>query len=518
MCMQTVAMDKTAQITLRTLQTEDYRQARKTMLEAYRGANYEPWSQRDIERLIKMFPEGQLCIEADGRVVAIALAIIVDYAKYGDKHTYKQITGDYKFTTHDPDGDVLYGIEVFVHPDFRDLRLGRRLYDARKELCENLNLRAIIAGGRIPKYAEYAKKLSPRQYIDKVRAREIHDPTLNFQLSNDFHVKKILRGYDPEDEQSRSYATLLEWINIHYEKNEVLVGATKEDVRIGVVQWQMRSLPSLAALLQHVEYFVDAVSDYESDFCIFPEYFCAPLMAEFNELSEVEAIRGLAGYTQPLKDKLRELAMSYNVNIIAGTMPEIGKDGKLRNLSVLCRRDGTMENIYKVHTTPDETSRFAMAGGDQVRTYETDAGTIGIQVCYDVEFPELSRIMADQGMQILFVPFQTDTQNGYNRVRSCARARAIENECYVVIAGCVGNLPRVHNMDISYAQSAIFTPSDFAFPENGVKAECTPNTEMTLIADVHLPSLKQLHSHGSVQILKNRRKDLYRCSLIGKKG
>ena len=64
----------------------------------------------------------------------------------------------------------------------------------------------------------------------------------------------------------------------------------------------------------------------------------------------------------------------------------------------------------------------------------------GIQICYDVEFPELPRLLAEQGMQILFVPFMTDTQNGYTRVRSCAQARAIENECYVAIAGSVGNL------------------------------------------------------------------------------
>ena len=107
-------------------------------------------------------------------------------------------------------------------------------------------------------------------------------------------------------------------------------------------------------------------------------------------------------------------------------------------------------------------------------------------ICYDVEFPELSRLMADQGMQILFVPFLTDTQNAYSRVRVCAQARAIENECFVVIAGCVGNLPRVHNMDIQYAQSGVFTPCDFAFPTDGKRAEATPNTEMILVSDVDL--------------------------------
>jgi len=126
----------------------------------------------------------------------------------------------------------------------------------------------------------------------------------------------------------------------------------------------------------------------------------------------------------------------------------------------------------------------------------------------------LSRILADQGMEILFVPFMTDTQNGYTRVRSCAQARAIENECYVAIAGSVGNLPRVNNMDIQYSQSAVFTPSDFSFPNNGVKAEATPNTEMVLISDVDLYLLKELHEYGTVKTMKDRRKDLYEVRLI----
>ena len=144
-----------------------------------------------------------------------------------------------------------------------------------------------------------------------------------------------------------------------------------------------------------------------------------------------------------------------------------------------------------------------------INVFDTDAGRVGILICYDVEFPELSRLLAADGMDILFVPFLTDTQNGYSRVRHCAQARAIENECFVAIAGSVGNLPNVHNMDIQYSQSMVFTPCDFAFPSNGIKAEATPNTEMILIADVDLGLLRELHEFGSVRNLKDRRKDLF---------
>ena len=499
-------------IVLRHLQLSDYPALRETMKRCYEGMEDPIWERMDIMRLLKIFPEGQLCIELDGKMVAAALSIIVNYKKFGDNHTYSQITGNETFSTHDPKGDVLYGIDVFVHPGYRGLRLGRRLYDLRKELCENLNLKSIVAGGRIPNYGKYADKMTPRQYIDAVRNREIHDPILNFQVGNDFHVKKILKNYLTGDTQSMDYATLLEWNNIYYQEEEKLINAPRTYVRIGLVQWQMRPFRNVEALVEQMEYFIDAFGDYQSDFILFPELFNAPLMAEFNHLGAPEAIRGLAKYTQVLREKFSEFAVAYNVNIVAGSMPKM-KDDKLYNVSYLCRRDGSWDSYEKIHITPSEQNSWGMSGGNKVKVFDTDAGKIGITICYDVEFPEVSRLYAEQGVQILFVPFLTDTQNSFNRVRYCAQARAIENECYVAIAGCVGNLPKVNNMDIQYAQSAIFTPSDFAFPTNAIKAEATPNTEMTVIGDVDLELLKELHEFGSVRNLKDRRLDLYHIKL-----
>jgi len=495
-------------IELRNLKLSDFLDLKKTAQEVYPGMHELHWTRQQIKKLLEIFPEGQLCVSVNDKVVACALSLVIDYSKFGDKHTYLQITGNESFSTHDPDGDVLYGIDVFVHPDYRGLRLGHRLYEARKELCENLNLRSILAGGRIPEYSKYAAALTPKQYIDKVKLKELYDPTLSFQLSNDFHVRKVLKNYLSGDTQSKEYATLLEWNNIYYQEKEKLINAEKSIIRLGLVQWQMRLFPTFEALIEQVEFFIDAVSNYRSDFILFPEFFNAPLMAEFNHLEEPDAIRGLARYTEPLRKKFQEFSIAYNINIITGSMPII-EDGKLLNISYLCRRDGSYEIYHKIHITPNEMSTWGMTGGDKLQVFHTDAGNIGILICYDVEFPELSRILADQGLDILFVPFLTDTQNGYNRVRRCAQARAIENECYVAIAGCIGNLPRVNNMDIQYAQSAVFTPSDFPFPTNTIKAEATPNTEMTLIADVDLDALKELHTHGSVNNLRDRRKELY---------
>lgn len=499
-------------IEIRKLTLEDYNDLKESMEQAYDTLGGQIWSKQTIAKLLKLFPEGQLCIAVDEKVVACSLSIIVDYDEYGDKHTYQMITGRYTFSTHDPNGDTLYGIEIFVSPEYRGLRLGRRLYEARKELCESLNLKSIIAGGRIPGYHEHADTLSPRQYIDKVKAKELYDSTLTFQLSNDFHVRKVLKNYLPGDHESKEFATLIEWNNIYYQGVDASARSAKT-IRIGLVQWQMRLFPTMDAFYEQVEFFVDAVSGYKSDFIMFPEFFNTPLLQPYNHLPEMEAMRKLAELTEEIVIKIQEYAVSYNVNIISGSMP-ILEDNKLYNATYLCHRNGKTDEYRKIHITPNERKYYGMVGGDKIQVFDTDCGKVGILVCYDVEFPELSRIYADQGMQILFVPFLTDTQNGYTRVRRCAQARAIENECYVAIAGCVGNLPKVNNMDIQFAQSAVFTPSDFAFPTNAVKAEATPNTEMMLVVDVDLHLLDEIHHFGTVRILKDRRNDLYEVKLL----
>ncbi|MGI9528023.1 MAG: bifunctional GNAT family N-acetyltransferase/carbon-nitrogen hydrolase family protein [Weeksellaceae bacterium] len=496
-------------IELQELTLNDYDDLVLAMQASYKSMLQNVWQKEQLAILIDIFPEGQVALKINDDIAAVALAIIVPGKKVDQHHTYDSITGKETFSTHDPHGNVLYGIDIFVHPNYRGMKLGRRLYEYRRELCERLNLRGIAFGGRMPNYHKYAQDLTPKEYINKVRNKEIADPVLNFQISNDFRPTRILRNYLPDDKLSDKNAILMEWDNIYYEEEEeTITKTTKTVVRLGLIQWQMRPYKSFDDVMEQAEYFVDTLSGYRSDFALFPEYFNAPLMADYNHLSEAGAIRELAEYTHGFRDRFSELAVQYNINIITGSMPEI-VDDQLYNMGYLCRRDGSIERYEKIHITPDEKKAWGLQGGNQIKAFDTDCGKIGIMICYDVEFPELTRLLADQGMDILFVPFLTDTKNGYSRVRHCAQARAIENECYVAIAGSVGNLPKVHNMDIQYSQSMVFTPCDFAFPADGIKGASTPNTEMILIEDVDLDLLLELHEQGSVKNLKDRRTDLY---------
>ena len=503
-------------IDLQYLTIDDYQELKQAMIEIYTSMENTYWEESQIQSLITKFPEGQIVIKINGQLAGCALSIMVDYDKFDETHTYEDITGNFTFSTHDAEGDVLYGIDVFIKKEFRGLRLGRRLYDYRKEICETLNLKGIVFGGRMPNYHKFAAEISPKEYLERVKRKEIYDPVLNFQISNDFHPSKILKGYLEGDANSGEFAVLLEWDNIYYQKKSKKAATKKTVVRLGLIQWQMRLYKDLDELMEQAEFFVDSVSAYRSDFALFPEFFNAPLMAEFNHLPESQAIRELAKFTPEVVDRFSKLAISYNINIITGSMPEI-KGDLLYNVGYICKRDGTKERYEKLHVTPDEAKIWGMQGGNELKTFDTDCGKIGVLICYDSEFPELSRLLADEGMDILFIPFLTDTQNGYSRVRHCAQARAIENECYVAIAGSVGNLPKVNNMDIQYAQSMVFTPCDFSFPANGIKAEATTNTEMILIADVDLDLLKDLNQFGSVRNLKDRRTDIFEVKRISKK-
>ncbi len=182
-------------IELQFLTLDDYKELKQVMIEAYPTMPDSYWEESEIASLIDKFPEGQVVVKINNVLAGCALSIIVDYQKFDESHTYDDIVGQNTFDTHNNNGDILYGIDVFIKSEYRGLRLGRRLYDYRKELCENLNLRGIAFGGRLPNYHKYAKELSPKEYIQKVKRKEIHDPVLTFQIANDFHPSKILHNY-----------------------------------------------------------------------------------------------------------------------------------------------------------------------------------------------------------------------------------------------------------------------------------------------------------------------------------
>jgi ribosomal protein S18 acetylase RimI-like enzyme len=171
------------------------------------------WHPDELQNHLKVFPEGQfVAVEPDGTIVGSASTLIISLNPKYAEHTWKEITANGLFANHNPKGDSLYGADISTHPKYRHEGIGKMLYDARKQLVMQLNLRRMIGGGRLFNYCEYAKSMSALEYAQKVIRRELRDPVLSFELDNEFKFIKILPNY-LDDVRSLNYASFIEWVN-----------------------------------------------------------------------------------------------------------------------------------------------------------------------------------------------------------------------------------------------------------------------------------------------------------------
>lgn len=470
----------------------------------------QPLNREQLESQMTRFPEGQICIEIDGKLAASSSSLMLDYDPRTQWHDHRKVADGGFIRNHNRRGDTLYGIELMVHPDFRKMRLSRRLYDARKQLCRERNLDRMIIGGRLPGYHKVADELSARDYVERVMGKALFDPVLTAQLANGFALQGLIENYLPDDDASRGYATFLEWRNIEYKANaKRRFHHPTEPIRLCIVQYQLRTIQSFDDFAKQCEFFMDVASDYKSDFIVFPELLTTQLLSCVKPSRPGLAARALAEFTPQYLEFFSEAAIRYNVNTIGGSHFVLEGD-ELFNIAYLFGRDGSIGKQYKIHITPSERKWWGVRPGRKVEVFETDCGPVAIQICYDIEFPELTRIAAHKGANIVFVPFNTDTKHGYLRIRHCSLARCVENHVYVAVSGCTGNLPFVENSDIHYAQSGIFTPASEEFARDAVAAECDANQETVVIHDVDVEVLRRHRESGGVQNWNDRRLDLYR--------
>jgi predicted amidohydrolase/GNAT superfamily N-acetyltransferase len=497
---------KSANVLVRTAESEDIEHLIELNKKAFPTMAEENvvWSARQLRNHLKVFPAGQLVAVVDGQVVGAAASLIIPNSRDPYRaHTYAGITDGGYFHNHDQSGDTLYGADVYVDPDHQGEGIGAALYEARRRLCKALNLRRILAGGRIAGYADHAGQLTPEDYTQRVKDGEIHDRVLSFQLGQGFVIRGILRNYIT-DPMSHNMASLIEWLNPDYTPTE-----TSSKVRIACVQYQVRKIETFEDFANQVEYFVATAADYRTDFILFPELFSVQLLSVLEPMSAIEGIKRLAtDFTEPFIDLMSSMAKKYGLYIVGGSHP-IEEHEKLYNKCLIFDPEGRYLAQPKLHITPAEKRYWGISGGSELIILPTPKAKIAVQICYDVEFPEATRYLADQGVEILFVPYCTDDRHGLLRVRYCAQARAIENQIFVATAGIIGNLPSVPAMDIHYGQAAVFTPSDFEFARDGIQAIADSNVETLLVTDIDTGDLYRSRASGSVTPRLDRRTDLF---------
>ncbi len=285
-----------------------------------------PYTRNVLRGQINHFPEGQFVAIYENKIVGYCASILVDGKTALSPHTWREVTGNGYGSTHIANGDYLYGMEVFVDPEYRGLRIGERFYSLRKELCKERRLKGIVFGGRLPLLHKHLEEVgSVENYIDEVSHKKIKDPILAFQLRQGFEIIGVLEKYLPSDKESLGYAAHLIWRNPAVKpkktsgRNEQPT-RTPDSVRVAVVQYAQRSIQSFEEFEHIVTYFVDVVADYHSDFVLFPELFTLQLLSiENEEMPPEKAIAQLTAYTRSIRNLFQQLAIKYNVNIIAGS-------------------------------------------------------------------------------------------------------------------------------------------------------------------------------------------------------
>ena len=480
-----------------------------------------PVTMLDDERLFEMqldaFPEGQFLVEYEGRIIAYSTCLIVCLDDTIHPYKLDEITGASTFSTHDYGGDTLYGADIGVHPDFRGNGVATLLYQERKNILVVYNLPRMLAYGRLTGYKRYAGKMDAKQYVSRVIDGKLSDPGLNAHLKNGYSVKRVLLDF-MSDEASLNYATLLEMKNPDFDSARRAIAVSPlnrstRTVRVCAAQYYFRPIRRFQDFADTVSFFVDTADTYHAHFLLLPEYFTAQLFSLMPpDWDEQSTVNELADMSDRIKELLAQKAEEYKIYLVGGSTP-VRRNGLLYNVSFFCTPSGEVYTQDKLHITPAEREDWGIEPGESLKIFETPYGRVGILICYDIEFPELARLMTLRGVEIIFVPYSTDEQRGYYRVRYTSQARAVENYIYVVTAGNVGNLPATNYL-LNYGRSAIFTPSDFSFPPQAIAAIADPNTETVVVTDLDLNTLAIQREMGNVRPLFDRRPDLYELRSI----
>ncbi|MEO1532945.1 MAG: nitrilase-related carbon-nitrogen hydrolase, partial [Pseudomonadota bacterium] len=313
-----------------------------------------PYTPGQVRGQINTFPEGQFVVTYDREVLGYAATFCVKERLALADHSWASITGDGHAARHDPGGDWLYGMEVCVDGTRRRLRIGKRLYEARKRLCEDLRLKGIAFGGRLPGYARKKKLYAePEDYLKAVIEKEVRDPVASFHLRSGFEPLRVLKGYHADDKESGGHAALMVWRNPYYDPDYAERASHRRNpdvARVTTVQMQARAVESREEFYRALEHFIDAASDYQSDFVVFPELFTLQMLSsEKRRLPPEEAIEWLSGYTEEFVEKLRGWAIGYNINIIGGSHPTRTDDGDIQNVAYVALRDGSVHAQEKLH-------------------------------------------------------------------------------------------------------------------------------------------------------------------------
>lgn len=276
---------------------------------------------------------------------------------------------------------------------------------------------------------------------------------------------------------------------------------SSEILRLAAAQYDISHLSSWVDYETKINnWFAQAVAS-GSQLLVFPEYFSMELASLFGPEVCQSLSRQLVEIQSVLPDFVNlfgKLCQQYGVYVAAGTFPVQQADGSYRNRCYFFSPDGRSDYQDKLQMTRFENEQWFINPGSELKTFLTEWGQVGINICYDSEFPLLARKQVEAGANLIIVPSCTDTNAGYWRVRIGCQARALENQCFVVQSPTVGLAPWSEAVDVNIGAAAIYTPVDYGFPDDGVMAIGELNQSRWVFADINLTLVDKIRQTGQV--------------------
>ncbi len=283
----------------------------------------------------------------------------------------------------------------------------------------------------------------------------------------------------------------------------------KRTFRLASTQISLAPLSSEESYWERIEGLVQRAKAASCAALLLPEYACLSLLVH-GYAENVPFQERLLSYAEDghkaYEARLLELAHRFRMHIIGGSYPVAIAHGAIINRCLIARADAPSLVQDKLNMTRFEAEEWKISAphDPQLKVFELSGVRCAVAICYDIEFPRIAAAAAEAGVELILVPSCTDHVHGYWRVRHCAQARTVENQCFVAMASVVEGHPQFSEMDVHYGQAGIFSPCDGAFPERGILAEGQVNQEGLIWADLDLDHLHYIRRHGSVLNLRDQ--------------
>ncbi|WP_299260810.1 carbon-nitrogen hydrolase family protein [uncultured Kushneria sp.] len=259
----------------------------------------------------------------------------------------------------------------------------------------------------------------------------------------------------------------------------------------------------------HLESLIEQAARRGAELLVMPEYASLVMTGQMppDVRGDLHAsIEALQPMLPAWLEQCEALAKRFGIYLVPGSAPVRDDDGVYRNRAWLFGPSGLIGTQDKLIMTRFEREHWGIEGGSGLQVFDTTLGRLGILICYDNEFPMAARLLAEQGIDLIVSPSCTDTESGYYRVRTGARARALENQIAVAVSPTVGEAAWSQALDYNYGRAGLYVPADIGMPASGVVAQSehiTIDRSSWLHVELDLSAIAALRDDGQVLLRRD---------------